>query len=115
MTSRIPIPGEVWYATLPKEENPNDLMTNRPCIIVDQTDAEEFIVIKVTSHNPRNNDPYDVRLVYWGQCGLKKPSTARCSKLIILQREQIDNFKGRLSIADERLVSSKVRSYLESN
>ncbi|MCT6511971.1 type II toxin-antitoxin system PemK/MazF family toxin [Bacillus subtilis] len=113
MKNRTPRPGEVWYATLPKEENPNDLMPNRPCIIVTQ-ENDEYLVIKVTTTNPRPNDPYDTPIEYWGHCGLKRPSTARASKLIMLPEDQIDNYKGRLAPSDEQKISERIEAFLNS-
>ena len=89
-------------------------MRDRPCIIVDQVN-EEFLVIKVTKHDPRESDPYDVEIIDWQKCGLKLPSTARISKIQYIDRSQIDNYKGRLEATDEKRISEMLEKYLNEN
>ncbi|AKL77795.1 PemK-like protein [Bacillus velezensis] len=88
-------------------------MPNRPCIIVTE-ENDEYLVIKVTTTDPRPYDPYDTPIEYWGQCGLKRKSTARASKLIMLAEDQIDNYKGRLAPSDEQRISKAIEDYLNS-
>ncbi|KRT89327.1 PemK family transcriptional regulator [Bacillus paralicheniformis] len=89
------------------------MMPDRPCIIVDKVE-DEYLVIKVTKHSPRPYDKYDIAIQYWGQCGLTKPSTARCSKLIFLAEDQIDNYKGHLVKSDEQRITQKLEAFLNS-
>lgn len=109
-----PNTGEVWYCDLPKEEKPEEIMRDRPCIIVDQND-EEFVVIKVTKHSPRKNDKYDTVIEKWRECGLSRPSTARISKIANLNRSQLKNCKGKLEVIDEINISKKLEEFLDDN
>lgn len=110
---RKPQTGEVWYAWLPKEENKHDLM-ERPCIIVDQIE-NEYLVIKVTKHDPRPSDPYDREIINWNQCGLKRKSTARVSKIIPIKDSQIDNYKGKLTTLDELRITKALEQFIEQS
>lgn len=112
--NNIPKPSEVWYAHIPKEENPNDVMRNRPCVIVDNDDSGEVLIIKLTTHEPREYDRYDVVLKDWQKCGLSRESTARVSKIQKLCLSQFDNFKGELSQRDKTAIIDALSSYLNS-
>lgn len=110
----VPKSNEVWYAHIPKEENENEIMRNRPCVIVDNDDSGGFHIIKLTTHEPRLYDPFDVLLKDWRECGLTKQSTARVSTFQKLDIEQIDNLKGILSERDREAIIESLMRYLES-
>lgn len=111
--SRTPISGDVWYSLFPKEEDKNDLM-ERPCIIVEEYE-EEYLVIKITRHDPRTEDPFDTEIVDWSACGLKSPSTARISKVTLINKSQILNYKGHLTPYDEFVISEKLDEFINLN
>jgi hypothetical protein len=74
----------------------------RPVIILDATSRElEVLVIKVTSHAPRDSS-YEVVLQDWQAAGLLKPSTARCMPPIVLIKDRLlgDGPLGHLSKSD---------------
>jgi len=52
--------GEIWYAKFPLEENLSKYI-ERPVIIA-AINLPNLVVIKITSHDPRKTDPYDVLL-----------------------------------------------------
>ncbi len=84
----------------------------RPCIIVDELE-DEYLVIKVTRHNPRIEDDFDIEIRDFRQCGLKSPSTARVSKITTIHKSQILNYKGHLTPYDEEVISDVLTSFLE--
>lgn len=106
-----PQSGDIWYADLPKEENPHEIMKDRPCVVIDEYEGE-YAVIKITKHSPRKNDKYDVRIKYWKECGLSYPSTARISKISHIDRSQLDNYKGHLTEYDEIIIGKKLEEFV---
>ncbi|WP_418302347.1 type II toxin-antitoxin system PemK/MazF family toxin [Lysinibacillus fusiformis] len=101
---KIPKTGEVWYGDYPKEENPSEIMKNRPCIILDfDEDNQEVMVIKLTRTPPR--DLYDYELKHWAECGLKSATTARISKISNIDYSDLHNKKGQLHPNDELIIS----------
>lgn len=79
--------GEVWFVEFPLEENSNKII-NRPVIVLDETTLG-VLSIKITKHKIREEDLYDIPIVYWEDANLKLASTARVSKIMILNK---DNF-----------------------
>lgn len=108
---RKPQVGDIWYANIPKEEKPNEIMKDRPCLIVDENEGL-YMVIKITKHSPRTNDKYDVPIVFWKECGLSRPSTVRISKISYIDSSQIDNYKGHLTEHDESIISEKLEEFM---
>lgn len=79
--------GEVWFVEFPLEEDPNQSI-NRPVVVLDE-DKLGVLSVKITKHSVRENDPYDTPILYWQEANLKLASTARVSKVMILNP---DNF-----------------------
>ena len=92
--------GDVYYALYPFDDK--DESKVRPVIIFDTREGRS-IVIKVTSHEERDNDDKDVYLNHWKKAGLREPSVARCSLFIPLEHSKIYEFLGTLD--DEDLVN----------
>ncbi|KUO65443.1 MAG: hypothetical protein APF84_13235 [Gracilibacter sp. BRH_c7a] len=104
--------GEIWYAKYPLEENLSQYI-ERPVIIAD-INLPNLVVIKVTSHDPRKIDPYDVPIIRYKEAGLKYPSTARISKTVIINENQIDNKKGVLHSIDYKKVFDTLNLFLDN-
>ena len=51
---------EIWFARFPLEEDESKTL-NRPVLVVHSRN-DEYLVVKVTKHEPRNNDKFDVNL-----------------------------------------------------
>lgn len=110
---KYPVTGEVWYADIPKEEPPHTIMRNRPCLVLDfNSETSEVMVIKLTSTEVR--DQYDYRLAHWSSCGLKRPTTARTSKISYINLSQMKNLKGTIHPDDETEISDKLEAFLNS-
>lgn len=99
---------EVWSLEFKFEDNPQ-IAKMRPVIVAakEQEQAEVIVLsIKVTSHPPRTEFPGEIPLLDWGQAGLSKPSTARCSKHLLVPIQSFEGMHryGRLSKRDEETV-----------
>jgi hypothetical protein len=73
---------EVWFVEFPLEED-NSQTINRPVIVLDENTLG-VLSVKITKHAPRQEDPYDVPILYWQEANLRLSSTARVSKVILL-------------------------------
>jgi hypothetical protein len=99
--------GEVWQVKFPLEEDENKFFP-RPAVVLD-TDNFEVLSVKVTKHEPRDNDEYDIPILYWEDAKLRCKSTARIrhtkflskGKFIFkygdLHSDDFDNIKNRFS------------------
>lgn len=92
-------PFDVLIARVEFEDRPG-VAKPRPVIAVN-IDDEHFsvVAVKVTSHAPRPWCPGEVVLVDWEREGLAKPSVARCSKLLLLEAQDI---RARVGMLTER-------------
>lgn len=81
--------GEVWFVEFPLEED-NSKTLNRPVVVLDDNTLG-VLSVKITKHKVRQNDPYDVPIIYWEDANLRLASTARISKVILLPK---DSFSG---------------------
>lgn len=104
--------GEIWYANFPLEEDPS-IYIKRPIIIADIC-LPNILAIKVTKHKPRINDQYDTSIMKYREAGLKLPSTARISKIVIINVSQISSRKGKLHPLDYNLIFNKLNEFSES-
>lgn len=77
--------GEVWFVGFPLEEDDTQII-NRPVVVLDE-DRLGVLSVKITKHKVRSNDPYDTPILYWQEANLRLASTARVSKVMILQPE----------------------------
>ena len=66
----------------------------------------------MTSHPPRVNFPGEIPILDWGEAGLSKPSTARCSKHLLVPISAFHGaFRyGRLSKRDEIAVHEAMQA-----
>ena len=74
--------GEVWFVEFPLEED-NSKTLNRPVVVLDDNTLG-VLSVKITKHKVRQNDPYDVPIIYWEVANFRLASTARISKVILL-------------------------------
>jgi mRNA-degrading endonuclease toxin of MazEF toxin-antitoxin module len=104
--------GEIWYANFPLEEDEAQTI-RRPSIIVAAVD-NQVVAIKITKHDPRKNDPFDVKIEHWIEAGLSVPSTARISKTKYIDKSQILNRKGELHPLDNERIAHRLKEYLDT-
>ena len=104
---------EIWFANFPYEED-SSIEKARPVIILN-VDPLEVLSVKVTSHDVRDADEYDVEIIHWQQAGLKKPSVARISKAMFLDVGKFKYKIGTLHNDDKVSVLTKYTEYLEKN
>ena len=101
---------EIWFARFPLEEDENKTL-KRPVLVIHSRD-DEYLVVKITTHKPRNSDKFDVELDKWQTASLKFPSTARVSKLRTLPEKNFINKIGVIHDSDWELVTEKVEESL---
>lgn len=105
--------GEVWYVKFPLEEDPS-LYIERPAIIADVM-LPKVAVIKVTKHDPRDEDKYDTKIMHCSHAKLTKQSTARVSKYLAIHKSQIINKKGALHPEDHESIFARLDQFIEEN
>lgn len=99
---------DVWLLDFEFEDQPG-VSKKRPVIIANIVDdsIEVYILsVKVTSHPPRPKYNGEVVLLDWKEAGLKKPSTARCSKTAKVPKSYFKIKLGKLSDRDAKAVEA---------
>lgn len=112
MTKSEPRAFEVWRLAFVYEDQP-DVIKERPTIVGVVDSVHGFaLVVKLTSHGPRPEFPGEIRIVDWKQAGLEKPSTARCSKTMLVPLGAFEGARryGALSQGDADAIESALRS-----
>ena len=91
---------DIWLTDFPYEEDHNQY-SSRPVIVL-SVEPLWLLSVKVTKHDIRDFDPFDVKIERWKESGLEYPSTARISKTAGLS---VTNFIKKLGMLhpDERL------------
>lgn len=106
-----PQPYEVWRIAFEFDDQPG-VAKYRPVVIgaVDEGYAE-VLVVKVTTHEPRQGFPGEIPLNGWREAGLEKPSVARCSRTLIVPIEAFEGQRryGALVQADADAVAAALR------
>lgn len=105
--------GEVWFVEFPLEDDPERIL-NRPVIVLDEN-ILGVLSVKITKHQPRAQDPYDIPILYWAEAGLRLASTARISKVTLLSRDSFIFRIGKLCLEDMERVEATYRKFLENN
>ena len=100
---------DVWYANYPYEENPN-IIKPRPVVVLN-IEPLEVLSIKVTHHDVRESDPFDIPIIKWKEAGLTVASVARISKAIYLDKNSFTSIIGQLHPDDIERIYYK---YIES-
>ncbi|MBC7765241.1 MAG: type II toxin-antitoxin system PemK/MazF family toxin, partial [Hyphomonadaceae bacterium] len=104
--------GEVWWAEFPYEETSD--FKKRPVIVLD-ADTIMVLSVKVTTSNPRDNDIYDVPILYWSECKLRLQSTARTAKTILIAKSAFKHKIGDMHEDDLNAIFDTYVQYLEDN
>lgn len=103
---------EVWFASFPYEEDSN-IVKNRPVIILD-VEKLEVLSTKITSHDIRENDPFDTSIIYWREAGLNKPSVARVAKTFRLHKDNFAHKIGDLQEEDCQAIAQAYADFMNS-
>lgn len=104
---------EVWTAVFPYEDDPKKFK-KRPVIIID-VESLKVLSVKVTHHEKRVYDDYDVPICKWKEIGLKQPSVARVSKTIYLTKDKFDRCIGKLLVDDVKPIYEKFIKFIENS
>ena len=105
--------GEVWFVEFPLEED-NRKTINRPVIVLDEN-ILGVLSVKITKHSPRNEDPYDMPILYWQEANLRLSSTARVSKVTLLNQESFIFKIGELHKDDLIRIENMYEKFLSEN
>ena len=89
---------DVYWADVPFEEDA--LQCKRRPVVIASDRTVYVLVLRVTSHAARLDDPYDYTLQEWGFAGLTKESVVRVRKIAQLRPEAIGEYIGRLHPVD---------------
>lgn len=102
---------DVVLVEYPYEEDSTQ-SSKRPAIIIDKdTEGLRVLVVKVTTHKPR--DEFDYGIIEWVKANLTKQSTARTSKLENLHVGSIIKKYGTLDESDYNNIIDLVNEYLK--
>lgn len=104
--------GEVWFVEFPLEED-NSKTLNRPVVVLDDNTLG-VLSVKITKYKVRQNDPYDVPIIYWEDANLRLASTARISKVILLPKDSFIFKIGSLHREDLLRIESMYEKYLSN-
>ena len=96
----------------PLEED-NSQTINRPVVVLDENTLG-VLSVKITKHQPRVDDPYDVPILYWQEANLRLASTARVSKVYLLSKESFIFKIGNLYPEDIERIEEMYQKYLEN-
>jgi hypothetical protein len=105
--------GEVWFAEFPLEEDRTKVL-NRPVVVLNEK-ILGVLSIKITKHIPRQEDPYDIPILYWQQANLRYASTARVSKILLLSRDAFMFKIGNLHPTDLKRIETLYKKHLDEN
>ena len=105
--------GEVWFVEFPLEED-NSQTINRPVVVLDENTLG-VLSVKITKHLPRQEDPYDTPIIYWQEANLRLSSTARVSKVILLDSDSLIFNIGDMHPDDLERIEDMYNKYLEEN
>lgn len=100
---------EVWWASFPFEER--QMEKERPVIVVG-FENNKIMAIKLTTHNVRRYDPFDIPITDWKKAGLNHKPTCRVAHRALIDREKFIGKIGKLSIKDQERVYSLYEKYL---
>ena len=99
-------PGEVWWVTVPFDDQPKE--KRRPAIVLDN-DIIAILAVYVTSQN--KNSPYSIEIEDWDSTGLSKPSWARIDRIISIDEMYMDCKVGELTERDKDKILQLVKEY----
>lgn len=87
---------EIWWAEVIFDDSTESKI--RPVLILNGENAFYIETAKITTHEPR--DIFDYQIIDLDNCGLKKKSTIRLNKKIIIENEKLISKCGKLSKHD---------------
>ena len=87
---------------------------NRPVIVLDEN-VLGVLSVKITKHKVRKEDPYDTPIIYWSEAGLRLASTARVSKVTVLNKDSFIFKIGNLHNDDMDRIEAMYSKFLEDN
>lgn len=96
--SNKPKKWEIWDAIVKFEDRPT-ISKIRPVLVVNP-DLIYILSFKITSHDPREEFPYEYPIHKWKECGLDRPSTIRLSKKLELSESDLTAKRGKLQTLD---------------
>ena len=94
---------EVWYAKFPYEDDKR-IEKVRPIVVLRCT-PKRIMAMKLTSHKAREYS--DVPIKKWKYTGLIKPTTARTSKHMYLERKKLLRRIGILHNDDRQEIAKR--------
>lgn len=98
----------VWF-TVEEQGQVVDIMSkSRPVVIVED-EAYLVEVYEVTSHEARDWDRGDYKIVDWREAGLNKPSVLRLSHTTKLARALIERKIGSFTARDAQGIANKLK------
>ena len=100
---------EIWLAQFPLEEDESQII-KRPILVIDSKE-KECLVVKITKHNPRQNDKFDIEIEEWQEANLNFTSTARVSKLKVLLKEDLIHKIGKIQQKDWNKITQKIEEF----
>lgn len=102
---------DVYWGDVPFEDDPTQIK-RRPVIIAKDC-AVYVLILRVTSHEARQNDPYDYTLQEWKYANLETESVVRIRKIAQLRPEHVHEYIGRLHPVDILGIQSRMQRYQE--
>ena len=105
--------GEIWFARFPLEEDPS-IVLKRPVLILD-INILGVLSIKITKHKFRDQDLYDIPIIYYEEANLNFPSTARVSKNLLLKENDFIFKIGTLNKDDLERIENAYIDFLKYN
>lgn len=105
-------PWEIWFAKFPYEEE-DGRFAKRPVIVL-HANTKAVLVVKLTCHDFRRCDVYDVVLQKWQQAHLDRPSVARVSKTMEISPENLVMKIGTLQKEDAYAVFEAYTGFVAS-
>lgn len=105
----LPRSGEVWLIRFKFLDKP-EITKVRPAIVI-SFDGIRLLTVaaKVTSHEPREGVPGELRLLDWRDAGLDLPSCVRCSQIIEVPASLLLRKLGTLSANDRTRLRDELR------
>jgi hypothetical protein len=95
-------PLDVWLCEIKYEDNLGNTKA-RPVVIVE--DESTFIlVVKITSHKPRNNFCGEYALQRWKEAGLRNQSTVRAGNRLKVSESDFIHRIGKLHTVDATVI-----------
>ena len=102
----------MWFVEFPLEEDKTQII-NRPVVVLDEN-ILGVLSVKITKHQPRATDPYDIPILYWEEAGLRLASTARVSKVMLLSKDSFIFQIGNLCEEDIERIEASYKDFIEN-